>query len=64
MAFDEYMHGKEHTLPTRYEAMRQAIEAAAPPRNVAMCETCFTSWPINNAPAVCPVCNKGRAQHA
>jgi rubrerythrin len=59
MAFDEAMHDKPHTLVTRYAAMRAALQTVKIAS--AMCETCFTEWPLMNAPAVCPVCAKGRA---
>lgn len=60
VAYDESLYGRSGTLPQRVDAMRAAIEAATKSQGVAMCETCFTTWPIDNAPAVCPVCNKGR----
>lgn len=61
IAYEEAMYGVDNTTANRMHAMRAALEAATMPHGVAMCETCFTTWPINNAPAVCPVCNKGRA---
>lgn len=59
LAYDGHMFGIPDTLPNRVEAMRCAL--ATTRAEVAMCETCFTTWPIVNAPAVCPACTKGRA---
>lgn len=60
IAFDVTLADSPPTFENRIAAMRAALTAAdAVRQRVAMCETCFTPWPLNDAPTVCPVCTKG-----
>lgn len=60
IVFDVTLADMPPTFENRITAMRAALDAADKVRqHVAMCETCFTPWPIDNAPTVCPVCTKG-----
>jgi rubrerythrin len=60
IAFDVALADNAPTFESRIAAMRAALAAADNVRqHVAMCETCFTPWPLNSAPTVCPNCTKG-----
>lgn len=60
MAYEIAMADAPTTFINRIEAMRAALAAADTVRSrVAMCETCFTAWPQQYAPTVCPNCTKG-----
>lgn len=62
-AYDVALDGKPPTLSNRIEAMRAALVAGTPRQEVAMCETCFTTFPLTNAPAVCPVCTHAEGRN-